>query len=54
MPERPYRCDVDARCEVSIALYLRPVNAVQDLAHVRCQGGEDLGPLASHAHKTDR
>lgn len=48
-----YSCHVDARDEVRVALYLRPVQTIEDLADVRCQGCEDLGRAAAHAHEAD-
>jgi hypothetical protein len=39
-----YCCNVDASCEVWVALYLSPVDAVKNLAHIRRQGRQDFRP----------
>jgi hypothetical protein len=49
-----YGRNVDASDEVRAALYLCPVQTIQHLANVRCQGREDLWGVASHAHEADR
>lgn len=49
-----YCCHVDAGHEVRAALYLRPVQTIQDLADVCSEGCEDLWLTASHAHEADR
>lgn len=48
-----YSCHVDAGDKVRVALDLRPVQAVEHLADVCCQGREDLGRAASHTHEAD-
>lgn len=49
-----YGSNVDAGGEVRRSSYLGAVQAIQNLAHVGRQGGEDLGATAAHAHETDR
>jgi hypothetical protein len=48
-----YSSYVDAGHKVRVALYLRSVQAIQNLADVRSQGREDLRSAAAHAHQAD-
>ena len=51
-----YACNLDARRKVGRAsdMLLRPVQAIEDLALIRCESHQYLRAFATHAHETDR
>jgi hypothetical protein len=53
-PVKTYCCNVDTGHEMRATLYLRPVQAVEDLANVCRQRREDLWGIAAHAHEANR